>query len=194
MCRLIKAAVRAKTSSKSSEAFTSSPISVSVERTSAEISSRPCKAVAVDCASVGFMKSTYYIRPRSARRNPALRLVQQHRHAQMLWFALLEQSQQVLQRHSRVQYVFHHNDRFPLDAGVQVPRQTHLPRRVRFFAVARHRNEVKRNFPRNISCQIGQKKDSALQNAHQMQRLASKIFSNFLPPRMNSPLNPPAPN
>src|SRR5467141_1955948 len=63
MCRLIKAADRAKTSSRSSEAFTSSPISASVARTSAEISVPPFNAIAVVCSSVGFMKYYYSRRP-----------------------------------------------------------------------------------------------------------------------------------
>src|SRR6266567_2474089 len=67
MCRLIKAAVRARTSSRSSEALTSSPISASVDRTSAEISVPPFNAVAVVCSSVGLMKSYYYSRRRRVR-------------------------------------------------------------------------------------------------------------------------------
>src|SRR5271168_4351902 len=62
MCRLISAAERASTSSKSSEAFTSSPISASVASTSAETSSPPVAAVAAVFVSVGFMQSNYYSR------------------------------------------------------------------------------------------------------------------------------------
>src|SRR6266481_572028 len=69
MCRLISAAVLASTSSKSSELFTSSPISASVESTSAEISAPPLSAVAVDCSFIGFMKSVYYSRRRTGSRS-----------------------------------------------------------------------------------------------------------------------------
>src|SRR5580698_3541262 len=70
MCRLISAAVRASTSSKSSEEFTSSPISASVFRTSAEISvfsvAVVSVAVACVCSLAGFMNSYHYSRqPRS---------------------------------------------------------------------------------------------------------------------------------
>jgi hypothetical protein len=67
MCRLISAADRARTSSRSSDALTSSPICASVARTSAEISAppfiAPSKAVAVVCVSSGFINSSYYSRP-----------------------------------------------------------------------------------------------------------------------------------
>src|SRR5882672_10188056 len=70
MWRLMRAAERAKTSSRSSEEFTSSPISASVAKTSAEISV-PVFAICVSaCALGGFMDSLYYSRrPRAC---PAL--------------------------------------------------------------------------------------------------------------------------
>src|SRR5260370_41165533 len=72
MWRLISAAVRASTSSKSSEAFTSSPISASVANTSAEISAPPFNAVAAVSPSVEFMKSNHYSR-RPDQDSPKLR-------------------------------------------------------------------------------------------------------------------------
>src|SRR6476646_3291415 len=58
----MRAADRAKTSSRSSEEFTSSPISASVAKTSAEISV-PVFVVCVSvCAPVVFMNSLYYSR------------------------------------------------------------------------------------------------------------------------------------
>src|SRR5882672_918158 len=66
MCRLMRAAERARTSSRSSEEFTSSPISARVAKTSAEISA----PVFVVCVSVwglgGFMDSLYYSRRQRA--------------------------------------------------------------------------------------------------------------------------------
>src|SRR5258706_12625967 len=61
MCRLISAAVRANTSSRSSEAFSSSPISVSVASTSAEISKAGAAATVV-CSSVVLMRYGHYNR------------------------------------------------------------------------------------------------------------------------------------
>src|SRR5215472_12356579 len=58
MWRLIKAAVRDRTSSRSREALTESPISARVANTSAESSGPPNAATTPVCASVGFMKST----------------------------------------------------------------------------------------------------------------------------------------
>src|SRR6266849_9486959 len=58
----MRAAERARTSSRSSEEFTSSPISASVAKTSAE-TSVPVFVVCVSvCAPVGFMDSLYYRR------------------------------------------------------------------------------------------------------------------------------------
>src|ERR1700746_3873411 len=62
MCRLMSAAARANTSSRSSEAFTSSPISASVASTSVEISEPPPRAALIMCSSVGFMDQNYYSR------------------------------------------------------------------------------------------------------------------------------------
>src|SRR6266568_5892268 len=108
----------------------------------------------------------------------------------MLRFALLEQPQQVLQRHSRIQDVFDNDDCFPLDAGVQVPRQTHLPRRARSLPVARHRDEVKRTLPGNTPCKIGEEKHATLQYANQMQLLAAKITPDLLCQFLDTLLNP----
>src|SRR6266850_2900297 len=58
----MRAAVRAKTSSRSSEEFTSSPISASVAKTSAETSVPVFVVCASACAPVGFMDSLYYSR------------------------------------------------------------------------------------------------------------------------------------
>src|ERR1700730_10703793 len=58
MCRLMSAAVRASTSSRSSEALTSSPISASVARTSAEVSGLPFAVTATVSVSVGFIEQT----------------------------------------------------------------------------------------------------------------------------------------
>src|SRR5216683_6543264 len=70
MWRLMRAAERARTSSRSSEELTSSPISASVAKTSAEISA----PMFVVCVSVwapgGFMDSLYY--SRRQRAGPAL--------------------------------------------------------------------------------------------------------------------------
>src|SRR5882762_1379917 len=58
----MRAAVRAKTSSRSSDEFTSSPISASVAKTSAETSVPVFVVCASACAPVGFMDSLYYSR------------------------------------------------------------------------------------------------------------------------------------
>src|SRR6266403_2641185 len=58
----MRAAERARTSSRSSEEFTSSPISASVAKTSAEISVPVFVVCASVCAPVGFMDSLYYSR------------------------------------------------------------------------------------------------------------------------------------
>src|SRR5258708_8277104 len=108
----------------------------------------------------------------------------------MLRFALLEQSQQVLQRHSRIQNVFDNDDCFPLDAGVQVARQPDLARRARSLSVARHRDEVKRNLPGNTPCKIGEEKHATLQHANQMQLLAAKIIPDLFCQRLDALLNP----
>src|SRR6267378_2184698 len=60
----MRAAERAKTSSRSSEEFTSSPISASVARTSAESSAPVLVVCASACAPGGFMDSIYYSRRR----------------------------------------------------------------------------------------------------------------------------------
>src|ERR1700682_3055651 len=60
MCRLISAAVRASTSSRSSEAFTSSPISVRVASTSAETSGAGAGATVVCSSRV--MRQAHYNR------------------------------------------------------------------------------------------------------------------------------------
>src|SRR5579863_2391639 len=57
MCRLMSAAERASTSSRSSEALTSSPISASVARTSAEVSAAAFSASVLVCDSWGFIDS-----------------------------------------------------------------------------------------------------------------------------------------
>src|SRR5262245_8485807 len=64
MCLLISAAVRASTSSKSSEAFTSSPICVSVARTSSDTSDGVPIACLIGsvCVPVGFIIERQYIR------------------------------------------------------------------------------------------------------------------------------------
>src|SRR6266404_5892008 len=66
----MRAAERARTSSRSSEEFTSSPISASVAKTSAEISVPVFVVCASACAPVGFMDSLYY--SRRLRACPAL--------------------------------------------------------------------------------------------------------------------------
>src|SRR5882724_1083251 len=63
----MRAAERAKTSSRSREEFTSSPISASVAKTSAEISVPVFVVSASACAPGGFMDSLYYSRRRRAR-------------------------------------------------------------------------------------------------------------------------------
>src|SRR6266568_4929442 len=108
----------------------------------------------------------------------------------MLRFALLEQPQQVLPRHSRIQNVFDNDDCFPLDAGVQVPRQTNLPRRARTLPVTRHRDEVKRNLPGNTPCKIGEKEHAPFQHTNQMQLFAAKITPDLLCQFLDTPLNP----
>src|SRR5579871_182735 len=57
MCRLISAAERANTSSRSSDALTSSPISESVARTSAEVSVAAFSASVPVCDSRGFIEA-----------------------------------------------------------------------------------------------------------------------------------------
>src|SRR6266403_3658748 len=66
----MRAAERARTSSRSSEEFTSSPISASVAKTSAEISVPVFVVCASVCAPEGFMDSLYY--SRRLRACPAL--------------------------------------------------------------------------------------------------------------------------
>src|ERR1700742_4591077 len=57
MCLLISAAERASTSSRSSDALTSSPISASVARTSAEVSAAAFSASVPVCDSWGFIEA-----------------------------------------------------------------------------------------------------------------------------------------
>src|SRR5215467_11185179 len=63
MCFLISAAVRASTSSRSSEAFTSSPICVRVASTSSDTSEVVEFRMGSVCVSGGFMLTRHYIRP-----------------------------------------------------------------------------------------------------------------------------------
>src|ERR1700761_1388373 len=74
--------------------------------------------------------------------DPPLRLIQQNRNPNTLRLALLKYPQQILQRHSSVENVFHNDHRFALDARIEIARQPHLARRVRARTVARHRDEV----------------------------------------------------
>src|SRR5208282_6018964 len=113
MCRLISAAVRASTSSKSSDAFTSSPISANVASTSAEVSGLSVVGAACDLGSVASMYLLIITgvsrahRWRSVHsvqfvcdgepavvglhiRDAALHLIQQHRHPQVLRLALFK--------------------------------------------------------------------------------------------------------
>src|SRR5262249_23317435 len=60
----MSAAERARTSSKSREELTSSPISASVARTSAEISGLPSWVAACEVVPVGFIRKDNYRRPR----------------------------------------------------------------------------------------------------------------------------------
>src|ERR1700732_1958789 len=90
MWRLISAAVRANTSSRSSEAFTSSPISVSVASTSAEISA-VASCASVVCSSVVLMRHAHYIRSARAAQKEITRLYffpvraeRQHAHVQKI--------------------------------------------------------------------------------------------------------------
>src|SRR5882762_6719744 len=62
----MRAAERARTSSRSSEEFTSSPISASVAKTSAEISAPVCVVCVSVWAPGGFMDSLYYSRRQRA--------------------------------------------------------------------------------------------------------------------------------
>src|SRR5215475_9471657 len=62
MCLLISAAVRASTSSKSSEAFTSSPICVSVASTSSDTSNAFPAGMGSVCVPGGFIREQQYNR------------------------------------------------------------------------------------------------------------------------------------
>src|ERR1700720_427832 len=263
MWRLISAAVRASTSSRSSEAFTSSPISASVARTSAEASGLPCSAAVPTCVSGAFIESIIiagslrvqcfckdfisrsvwagpgrgrdvrwlrlaalgsqrkhahvrhvavafgvvqakannkFIRNRKTdvigmhRSDPALRLVQQHSDTNPLGLALFKNTQQVLQRHARVEDVFHHDYGLPFDAGIQVAREPYLPRGMRSQSVTRDGDEVKRYVPGNLPAQFGKEKHGAFQHSNQMQRLARKIFTNFAGHLRDAALQPRAGN
>src|SRR5208282_4316479 len=252
MCRFMSAAVRASTSSKSSEELTSSPISASVLRTSAEISAFSVAVVRVAGASVwsfgGFMNSYHNSRqPRRVREsslwqaslvcsryaeegleqtlrlrtaarsigrfssfvlrlqakysdsleiavtlrivqakadhefvrdaksdvirlhscNPPFRLIQQHRDAQPLRLALFKYAQEILQRHPRIQNIFHHNDRPALDTGIQILCKSYLAGGFRVLAVTRHCDEIKRHLARNSPGEIREKKHRTFQNADQ---------------------------
>src|ERR1700681_4613232 len=188
MWRLMSAAVRANTSSRSSEAFTSSPITVSVASTSGESSGAGLAASVSVCASVGFMqvniitgpiggpdeplwsvarmRASWLFRLRSQREHTDVRevavalgviqavadhefvgdgeanvigadfreaarwFIEQHGHAQTSGLPLIENAQQILERHARVQNIFDDDDRFPFDAGVQIAREFYFSRGV----------------------------------------------------------------
>src|SRR6266571_4768418 len=58
--------------------------------------------------------------------------------------------------------------------------------------VSRHRDEIKRNFPRKVSRQVRKEKYSAFQNTHQMQRFMGKISPDLFGQCLNPSLNPSA--
>src|SRR5258708_12018300 len=110
----------------------------------------------------------------------ALGLVEQYRHTNAPRLALLEYTQQILQRHAGVQNVFDHDHRLPLDAGVQVARQLYLAGCMRLASITRDRDEIERNISPDLPGQIGKKKYRALQYADKMEGFHWKIPADFL--------------
>src|SRR5215469_8574102 len=208
--------VCARTSSRSSEALTSSPISERVARTSLETSG--CSAVACVCGfdSVASMNASsitgdfgaegeakvclsfhFGLATRTQAHNAdireiaialikieavadhefvgddeagvigfdigdaALNFVEEHGDAQVFGLALFEQAQQVFQRQAGIEDVFHHKDRTPFNAHVEVLDHFHFTGRVHAFAVARNRNEVKGDFAAEFPGEIRQEKYGA---------------------------------
>src|SRR5258706_5300192 len=246
MCRLISAAVRANTSSRSSEAFTSSPISVSVASTSAEISKAGAAAMVV-CSSVVLMRYGHYNRSAAQARvsrnsllfflfraffilrakvqdthiaeiavalrivqpvahhelvgnleaniiradlgDPPLWLIQQHGHTNAPGLPLLEYAQQILQRHSRIKNILHHNNCLSLYAGVQVSRKLHFTRCLGPISITRDADEIQRNLSADLSRQIRKKKHRSFQHSHQVQSFRRKIAPDLLRHFANASLN-----
>src|ERR1700686_3079938 len=81
--------------------------------------------------------------------------------------------------HSGIQNILNDDNNFPLNAGVQVSGQPHLTGRMHFISITRYRNEIKRNFPRDLPRQVGKKKYRPLQYSYEVQRLVLKIFTNL---------------
>src|SRR5258708_5645247 len=107
-------------------------------------------------------------------------LVDKYRHTNARGLALLEYTQQILQRHAGVQNVFDHDHRLSLDAGVQVARELYLAGCMRPASIARDRDEIERNISPDLPGQIGKKKYRAFQHADKMEGFHWKIPADFL--------------
>ena len=83
---------------------------------------------------------------------------------------------QVVQREARVDDVFDDNDVAALQRRVEVFEQPHFAGAFRGGAVARDRDEVERHRAgRHRAGQVGEKDEGALEDGHEMQRLAVRV-------------------
>src|ERR1700731_2103993 len=88
--------------------------------------------------------------------------------------------------HSGIQNILNDDNNFPLNVGIQISRQPNLTRGMHLVSITRYRDEVKRNFPRDLPGKIGKKKYSSLQYPHKVQRLVLKILANLIRQLLNA--------
>src|ERR1700680_563131 len=88
--------------------------------------------------------------------------------------------------HSGIQNILNDDNNLPLNTGVQVSGQPHLTGRMHFVSITRYRDEIKRNFPRDLPGQVGKKKHRPLQYPYEVQRLILKIFANLIRQLLNA--------
>src|ERR1700752_3665911 len=97
--------------------------------------------------------------------NAALRLVQEHDHANQLGLFLFKEPEQVVQREAGVENILDHDHGFPFDTHVEVLDQFHFSRGVGPLPVTRNRQEIEGNFPSQLSGQIREKKNRSFQDS-----------------------------
>src|ERR1700688_1508860 len=88
--------------------------------------------------------------------------------------------------HSGIQNILDDNDNFSLDTGIQISCQPNLTRGMHLVSITRYRDEIKRNFPRDLPGKVGKKKYCPLQHPHEVQRLVLKIFANLIRQLLNT--------
>src|SRR5579872_4486804 len=121
--------------------------------------------------------------------NAARRLVEQRGDFQRLRLALLQHAAKIAEREAGIENVLDQNHVQAFDAGIEVLVETHLPRRLLAFAVARDGNEVDGSVEVDFANQIREKNARAFEYADQVDALAAKIAADLARHRDHAFLN-----